>query len=343
MLHQYIERKTGEIITENLYHNSIINYIYSNIRENSKWMFNALVSSRTSSLLAYINYDFPFGSFLSGGQKFIKQVGVNIEECVNPSALTSARKVFERQIKYDQYRPMSNDEEIVVSPADSRCIVGSFSNRNLVFLKNKFFCLKELLGKDKGEWISKFHNGDFAIFRLTPDKYHHNHAPVSGIVIDFYCIDGAFHSCNPNATIIEASHCSKNRRVVTIIDTDVPGGTNAGVVAMIEVVALMIGDIVQCYSEFEYSNPKPVTIGLFLKRGQVKSLYRPGSSVDILIFEKNRIRFDTDLIKNQSSPYAISRFSDAFGNPCVETDLDVRSSIATAITAKNKARKKRSL
>jgi phosphatidylserine decarboxylase len=39
---------------------------------------------------------------------------------------------------------------------------------------------------------------------------------------------------------------SKNKRVVTIIDTDVEGGTGIGLVAMIEVVALMIGDIVQC-------------------------------------------------------------------------------------------------
>ena len=31
-------------------------------------------------------------------------------------------------------------------------------------------------------------------------------------------------------------------------DTDIPGGSHVGFVAMIEVVALMIGDIVQCYS-----------------------------------------------------------------------------------------------
>ncbi len=40
-----------------------------------------------------------------------------------------------------------------------------------------------------------------------------------------------------------ASPYSKNKRILTIIDTDVPGATGVGLIAMIEVVALMIGDI----------------------------------------------------------------------------------------------------
>jgi hypothetical protein len=31
-------------------------------------------------------------------------------------------------------------------------------------------------------WLPAFDRGDFAIFRLTPDKYHYNHVPVSGEV-----------------------------------------------------------------------------------------------------------------------------------------------------------------
>ena len=46
---------------------------------------------------------------------------------------------------------------------------------------------------------------------------------------------------------------------------------------MIEVVALMIGDVVQAYSETQYDNPKQIISGMFLKKGAPKSLYRPGS------------------------------------------------------------------
>ena len=130
--------------------------------------------------------------------------------------------------------------------------------------------------------------GDFAVFRLTPDKYHYNHTPVAGIVADIYEIAGGYHSCNPGAVVEIVTPYSKNKRVVTIIDTDVPDGTGVGLVAMVEVVALMIGEIVQCYSTERYDNPQPVTKGMFLAKGRPKSLYRPGSSTDVLIFQQGQ-------------------------------------------------------
>ena len=63
-----------------------------------------------------------------------------------------------------------------------------------------------------------------------------------------------------------------------MIDTDTDGGTGIGLVAMIEVVALMIGDIVQCYSETQYLDPRTVQRGMLLRKGCPKSLYQPGSS-----------------------------------------------------------------
>ena len=95
--------------------------------------------------------------------------------------------------------------------------------------------------------------------RLTPEKYHYNHVPVSGRVEEIYMIDGRCHSCNPGAVVSMVTPFSKNRRVITVIDTDVPGDTGIGLVAMIEIVAMMIGQIVQCYSESCYSDPKPIT------------------------------------------------------------------------------------
>jgi len=219
----------------------------------------------------------------------------------------------------------------VVSPADSRVIVGSVGETSVLFLKEKFFSFEELLGNDKQCWISAFEAGDFAVFRLTPDKYHYNHTPVAGRVIDFYEISGAYHSCNPSAVVKAVTPLSKNRRIVTILDTDVPDGTGVGLVAMLEVVALMIGDVVQAYSEDRYDNPRPITIGMFLKKGDPKSLYRPGSSTDVLLFQKGRIRFADDLVNNLGRPGIQSRYSVGFGRPLVETEVSVRSPIAVAV------------
>ena len=109
--------------------------------------------------------------------------------------------------------------------------------------------------------------------------------------------------------------------------SDVDGGTRIGLVAMIEVVALMIGDIVQCYSDQKYDCPKPIQPGMMLSKGQPKSLFRPGSSVDVLIFQKDRVAFSTDIVSNLNHQLASSRFSQGFGKPLVETEVKVRSPI----------------
>jgi phosphatidylserine decarboxylase len=97
---------------------------------------------------------------------------------------------------------------------------------------------------------------------------------------------------------------------------------------MVEIVALMIGDVVQCYSEERYDDPQPIRTGMFLHQGAPKSCYRPGSSTDVLIFQRGRVRFADDLIRNLSHGGVLSRFSIGFGQPLVETDVAVRSLIA---------------
>ena len=330
--HQYVERETGKVHTELLSSDKTINMLYPFAREKVPTMFRALTSARMSRLLGHLNYD------LSGaplGKHFLQNCGADFTECVEAlERLDTFRKIFERQIKYWEHRPMPDSPDVVVSPADSRVILGSLSETSLFFIKDKFFDLNELLGIDKPHFIFAFREGDFAIFRLTPDKYHYNHTPVSGIVLDIYEIPGRYHSCNPGAVVHVVTPCSKNKRVVTVIDTDVENGGGVGLVAMIEIVALMIGDIVQASSETKYENPRTVTKGMFLNKGAPKSLYRPGSSTDLLLFQKGRITFAADLVENMRRCDVQSRFSMGFGIPLAETDLKVRSLIATAVRQK---------
>jgi phosphatidylserine decarboxylase len=326
--HQYIERHTGRVLDEKLYADRMVNFLYSGARENPSRLFNSLTGARMSTLLGFVNYDTFVGGTITGGRSFLGACGIDWSECVAGSAaFKSLRDVFERKIRYWECRPMPKDQSAIVAPADSRMIVGSLAETSGLFLKGKFFDLEELLGTDKEAWQTAFEDADYAVFRLTPDKYHYNHTPVCGMVKDLYEIPGKYHSCNPGAVVTVATPYSKNKRVVTIMDTDLPGGSEVGLVAMIEVVALMIGDIVQCYSEERYEAPRPVMPGMILNKGLPKSLYRPGSSTDVLLFEKGRMRFAEDLVRNTYLPGVQSRFSSGFGNPLVETEVKVRSFI----------------
>jgi phosphatidylserine decarboxylase len=328
--HQYVERDTGEVRYERPFGDWIVNYLYCQKRERAPMVYQLLGSQWFSGFLGWINYDFPLGQNISGIRRFLKNCAIDLQECLDkPEEIDTARKVFERRIRYWQCRPICADESVVVSPADSRVVLGSFKETSMLVLKGKFFDFEELLGADKAEWLNAFRGGDFVICRLTPDKYHYNHTPVAGVVHAFYETHGTYHSCNPSAVLTLATPYSKNKRVVTIIDTDVPGGTGIGLVAMIEIVALMIGDISQCYSEVEYSDPLNIEPGMFLRRGCPKSLFRPGSSTTVLLFQESRVEFAPDLVRNLTRTDVESRYSLGLGRPLVETELKVRSSIGT--------------
>ncbi len=329
--HQYIDRKTDQVCTERLFADRLVNTIFSDARERPGALFRALASARFSRLLGFLAYDQPMSARLGGTTRFGAALGVDLDECLDPpKTLDTARKVFERKIRYWETRPMPADPSAVVSPADAKMVTLSLGRAAGAVLKEKFFAFEEMLG-GRTEWIRAFAGGDAAIFRLTPDKYHYNHTPVAGVVMDHFVVDGDFWPCNPGAVVALATPFSKNRREVTVIDTDVPGGTGAGLVAMIEVVALMIGEIVQCYSAVRYDDPVPLRPGMFLARGCPKSLYRPGSSTDVLIFQKDRVAFDEDLLANQRRRGVRTRFAEGFGEPLVETEVTLRSGIGRAL------------
>ncbi len=327
--HQYIVRDTGAVRTEQLQGDRLVAWLYSPTLERSPALFRLLTGRVSSKLQAFLHYDTVLGSHWGGTLGFLRRQGMDFAECVEPAgSLRTARQIFERQIRYWQCRPMSDDPKVVASPADSRLLVGSLAEASGLWVKGKFFDLAELLGRDHPHRRA-FEGGDFAVFRLTPDKYHYNHVPAAGEVVDFYETPGLYHSCNPGAVVRAITPFSKNKRVVTILDTDVTGGAGIGLVAMIEVAALMIGEVVQCYSAHQYCSPRPVERGMFLEKGQPKSLYRPGGSTDVLLFQPNRIDFAADLVANLHRTDVQSRFSQGFGRTLVETDVKVRSPIAT--------------
>jgi phosphatidylserine decarboxylase len=209
-----------------------------------------------SRALAFLAFDSLPALDLGGVARFGRELGFDPRECVDPiEKLLTPRRIFERRIRYWECRPMTEAVATVVSPADARVIPGSLRETPGVPVKEKLFSFRELLGAES-PWLDEFRDGEFAVFRLTPDKYHYNHTPVAGRVADIYSVSGRLHSCNPILASRILDPYSKNERRVTIIDTDVDSGTRVGLVAMIEVLALMVGRIVPCYSENEYENPR---------------------------------------------------------------------------------------
>ena len=107
-VHQYIERNTNAVRTESLYHDAVVQTLYTTAREKTPFLFNLLLSSRFSSLLGFLNYDFPLKSAGLAPAAVLKRLGIDPGDIHGPvSALTSYRRIFERQIRYWDIRPMT--------------------------------------------------------------------------------------------------------------------------------------------------------------------------------------------------------------------------------------------
>src|SRR5690349_15613873 len=133
--HQYIDRRTGEVMTEQLFGDPIVRAIYSDLREKTPVLYRIVTGKRMSRLLGFLNYDFALTATLSGSRRFMQSVGIDYKECVDsPAELNTPRKFFERKIRYWECRPMPDNSSNIVSPADSRVLVGSFNETNNLFI-----------------------------------------------------------------------------------------------------------------------------------------------------------------------------------------------------------------
>ncbi|HEY1731626.1 MAG TPA: phosphatidylserine decarboxylase [Terriglobales bacterium] len=226
--HQYIDRATGNVVREHLLANSMVSALYSPALEKAPLVARLASSRYVSRVLGYLKYDNVLSSRATGMLKFLRDSGIPLSEFVgNLSEYDTARKIFERQIRYWNCRPMPQNLRAVVCPADARALLGSMEGSSGLYLKQKFFSFPELMG-DGSPWQASFEAGDYAVFRLTPEKYHYTHSPVSGRVLDHYSVEGRYFPCNPNAAVQLITPVSKNRRVVTILETDCRNGSGPG-------------------------------------------------------------------------------------------------------------------
>ena len=109
-LHQFVERDTGRVCTEEPFGDWLIKHLYSENREESSILFRLLGSRWVSDMLRCINYDLSWGPRVSGLQAFLDRCRIDLDECAQaPEQLTSARQIFERRIRYWTCRPMNAD------------------------------------------------------------------------------------------------------------------------------------------------------------------------------------------------------------------------------------------
>ncbi len=208
-----------------------------------------------------------------GIPNFIKKNKIDMSEYPDEK-YDSFNSFFTRQILKEK-RPVSAAKNDLISPCDSLLTVYEISEELTFKLKNSVYTISELL--QNKELASKYNGGLCLIFRLTVRDYHHYCFIDDGMREDYTKINGVLHTVNPIATK-KVKVYSENSREYTTLHLK-----HFGDVIQMEVGALMVGKIKNNGSK-EF------------KRGDEKGYFEFGASTIIMLFEKDKIKIDDDIL-----------------------------------------------
>ncbi len=212
---------------------------------------------------------------------FVSKFDVDASEFLESvDSFASFNDFFIRRLK-PECRPMVANDEIAVLPADARYLVFPNIEREEGFwIKGKKFCLEKLL--QSKELAERYRQGSMVIARLCPVDYHRFHFPFQCIPGKAVLINGFLFSVNPIALKRNINYLSENKRMVTELQTE-----KFGTVLYLEIGATYVGSIEQTYIP-----------GKTHAKGDEKGYFSFGGSCLILLFEPDRIIFDSDLVEH---------------------------------------------
>ncbi|KAI8982378.1 phosphatidylserine decarboxylase-domain-containing protein [Mycotypha africana] len=216
---------------------------------------------------------------------FIKFHNISLDDVARPlSSFKTFNQFFYRKLKPGS-RPIDSpdDAAIAVSPADCRMTVfDSITEATTLWIKGIDFSIKKLLSDTK--LATEFEGGSLGVFRLAPQDYHRFHSPVDGTITQVKHIEGQYYTVNPMAIRTSIDVFGENSRTVISMESK-----EFGKVIIVCVGAMLVGSIILT-----------AKVGCFLKRTDELGYFAFGGSTLIVIFEKGKITFDSDLLFNSN-------------------------------------------
>ncbi len=275
---RYYDRQSGLLKTEKVAGQKWLVWLYNNpVGEATLW---ALAKRKVVSSVYGNSMDRP--SSTKKIQAFVDEFDIDLS-IAQKQEFNSFNDFFTRKLKYDA-RPVDTNSTVAVSPADGKILAYANISKSDFIIKGTRFDIFSFL--NHARLAQNYLDGTLVIIRLAPFDYHRFHFPMSGRVSPITRIDGDYYSVNPLALRKMTEIFCLNKREFTIISNPLYGD-----VMMAEVGATMVGSIVQTYT------------GNFVKKGEEKGYFKFGGSTVVLLFEKNKIRIDEDLLINTLKGY----------------------------------------
>jgi phosphatidylserine decarboxylase len=275
---QYYERKSGQLMTEKVAGEKWLVWLYNNpIGEATLWTLakRKMVSSVYGKMMDRTSSAKRIHPFINDFD--IDMSGVQEQEFKN------FNDFFTRKLK-ENARSIDTSFNTVISPADGKILAYADIGNSDFIIKGFRFDVSSFLNNTV--LAQKYRDGTLLVIRLAPVDYHRFHFPASGNLTSNIKIEGDYYSVNPFALRKKAEIFCLNKREYTILSNPLFGD-----VVMAEVGATMVGSIVQTYK------------GSSVIKGKEKGYFKFGGSTVVLLFEKNRVSVDRDLLINTANGY----------------------------------------
>lgn len=271
-----IKKRTGEIIVTNHKQNELLKKLYDTAY--GRCLLKVLTLPAVSKA-AGLYMDSPLSKPLIA--PFIRKNGIDTSQYIMRD-FRSYNQFFTRRIKPEK-RQIDRVPSHLISPCDSKLSVYRIDSGSVFAIKGSHYRVCDLL---KNSFLARrFEGGYCCIFRLEVDDYHRYCYIDSGRKSDNVFIAGELHTVNPIATK-RYNIYKRNSREYTVLHTD-----NFGDVAQIEVGAMLVGRICNRHGVHEFV------------RGEEKGRFEFGGSTIVLLFERDAIVPDPDLLKNTAEGF----------------------------------------
>ena len=272
---KYINRSTGELITEKPPGEGYLKFLYHTAF--GKLALNVLVKRKLLSTVYGRTKD--KAQSVNQIQGFVDDLNIDMSEAVKTiDQYGSFNEFFYRKLK-PEARPIG---EGLISPADAKLIVfESIEELGEFFVKGQKFTLKEYLQSD--QLAQKYSNSSLFIFRLAPNDYHRYHFPYEGNVSESTKIKGRYFSVSPYALEPNFAKvfCENKREYLELITED------KGDILLSPVGATMVGSIYETFTPNSH-----------VQKGDEMGYFGFGGSTVVMLVDKNRVKIDEDLLKN---------------------------------------------
>lgn len=274
-----INRMTGELQQETVFGDGALRFVYETLLGKTLWGI-AFHSANLSNWLGSL-YDSP------KSKKKIKDLasipGCNPDEAELPlEQYENFNAFFTRKLKPGA-RPADFSPEILSSPADGRVFVyENMKPTDPIPVKGakrtlNELCCEELTAKSLA----------VAVIRLAPVDYHRYHFPCDCVQTEQpLVVPGKYHSVNPVALIQKPDVYVENTRQITVLESE-----KFGSFRYLEVGAFGVGSIIQTSIPGNH------------RKLDEKGMFKFGGSTVILIFDHERLQWDSDLLENTKKGY----------------------------------------